>query len=711
MPVPTLTPTAMPDPTVVPTPTATPDATPQPPQEISGKQIFESPTFKCADCHGADGVSGVFPDLAGQDFLENYDTLEGLSLKVIFMAEKYSEPSTLCDGNSEGDCAYAVATYILSEFNDIEIEPEQPSGSSYGDSACSITSASGVRRLTKNEIKHAIEDVFSVPSSELNSLPVERSIGGFESIGAAQDNGFNLSHPLLSSALTLADTIMQTGNINHSCTTDNIRSCAQTVFQPYARLLFRKSNSDVNLNVIGALADTIVNSQERFFPSSNPNPITISGDQCDTTAQCRNIFGSTANDCVNSQSDMSYCQCGSERCDAGMGEQSENLELVNHALKTSLAALLMSPEFLFVNIESSGEVDALNQFDIATRLATALWVSVPDVNLLNAAGRGDLSSRENIEAQIDRMMTSNKFERFKSTFFAQWLKYDLAQDVAIDAENMGINNWDQLSADMIRETELFITHLVDNDLPPNEILTANYSFMNQRLANHYGVLGPTSNTFERVDFTSQDKRQGILTQGSILANAANGIHASIVRRGEFILSALMCAPPPTPDSSLSEEIDDLLNQDLSEAEKMAVRDSRPVCAGCHSSFDPVGWAFSEFDASGRILLEDIEGHLNNGVIDPSGSLNGSSFNGALDMIQILESRNRSSICLSEKLLMYTLGRPVDYNTNAEDNCAIQEMVDQSMSEELGLKTLIKRALSHEVVRFQGDTVRELSSGE
>ena len=144
---------------------------------------------------------------------------------------------------------------------------------------------------------------------------------------------------------------------------------------------------------------------------------------------------------------------------------------------------------------------------------------------------------------------------------------------------------------------------------------------------------------------------------------------------------------------------------------MAVRESKPICAGCHASFDPVGWAFSEFDASGRILLEDIDGHLNNGVIDASGSLNGSSFSGALDMIHLLDERNRSSLCVSEKFLMYTLGRPVDYNANPEDNCAIQEIIAQEDGQEMGLKSLIKRALSHEVVRFQGDTVRQLSSGE
>lgn len=712
IPTQTITPTQTPAPTRIPTPEVTPIPSPSIPDALSGKQIFESSTFKCAECHGADGVSGVFPDLSGQEFLENYDTLEGLILKVTFMAEKYSEPATPCSGNSENDCAHSVATYILSEFNNIEITPEDPVGSNYGDSACSITSASGIRRLTKNEIKNAIEDVFGVPSNELNSLPVERSIGGFESIGAAQDNGFNLSHPLLSSTLTLAESILESGALSHNCTLENLNQCVQQTLRPYARLLFRKNNNDININYLGALADSIILSHERFFPSSNTNnPVVSEGDQCDTTAQCRSIFGDTANDCVNSQSDMSYCQCGNERCDAGIIVGSDNPALVSHVMKTALATMLMSPEFLFVNINSSGQSNALNQYDIATRLATALWVSLPDQNLLNAADNGDLANQENIEAQIDRMMADNKFNRFKSTFFSQWLKYDLAQDVAIDAEAMGITNWGQLSADMIRETELFIAHLVDNDLRPGELLTADFSFMNQRLANHYGVLGPTTNTFERVDFNSSDNRQGLLTQGSILANAANGIHASIVHRGEFILSALMCSPPPTPDSSLSDEIDELVNQDLSEAEKMAVRESKPLCAGCHSSFDPVGWAFSEFDASGRILLEDIDGHLNNGVIDPSGSLNGSSFNGALDMIALLEGRNRSALCLSEKLMMYTLGRPVDYNTNTEDNCAIQEVIEQENTESYGLKTLIKRVLSHEVIRYQGDTVRQLLSGE
>lgn len=696
-PSPVISPLPSPSPMITPAPVATPSPDPVPYDLALGEDWYTSSELRCSGCHGVDGRSSAFPDLVGESLLNNYD-FDSLMLKVLFMSEQHG--SITCDGKEPGMCGYEVAAYIWVAFNNQVLLGDNGNGGS--DSACSIEKNSGMRRLTKTEIKYAIEDSFGVSVSGYDDLPKERNIGGFESIGAVQSSGSSFVLPMLETSLTVASTIFNSDTFIHNCTDNQLSNCVKATLRPFAEKLSGRSDID---ELLDRLADLAVASAEAQAPGSSPN--VPSGDQCDTTAQCRTIFGSAANDCVNSQSDQSFCSCGEQRCDV-LSPISEDVAHIDGGFKDALVALIMSPEFIYVRARESDQARALGPNEVAKTLARTLWLSVPDESLLNAANADQLSTPEQVSAQIDRMIANEKFGRFKQQFFNQWLGFDNVSSYDVDTSALNISDWDAIASDMAEESTQFMNYLLDNNRSVKEILTADYSFLNERLATHYGIGGVSGNTFEKTTLPGDSNRQGLLTQGAILTRGANGDHASVVIRGETILSGLSCDPPASPDASIQDEVEELANADLSEFEKMAARADKPSCAACHAAMDPIGWAFTGFDAAARLLSDDIGGHINDGSIDPSGIYKGDFYDGPVDMINILNEQNRIEMCLSEKFMMYTLGRPVSYTSDSEDNCIINEILDDVQESlpagdrDVKMKDLIKAVLMHDVTRIQGD---------
>lgn len=716
-------PITQPNPGSTPQPIATPSGpttpaptNPLPPTHdlVLGEAWYISNELKCSACHSNDGRSNDYPDLVGEDFLANYD-FDSLMLKVLFMSEKYGTIS--CDGKEPGTCGYEVAAYIWVKLNNQTLENNADDGKNGNDdslaSSCRIQKNSGMRRLTKTEMKHAIEDTFGLSADAYDELPKERNLGGFESIGAVQSSDVNFVIPLLDTSINTASRIVNNSLFTHNCTDNQLSSCISETLRPFAQKLSGLGPNEVEvlLERVSRFALTTAQSQ-----APEPTPQRPSGDQCNTTGECKTLFGNDADDCVNSPSNQSFCSCGGERCDVlnpGIFNPivNTNIDHINAGFEDGLVALIMSPEFLYLKARQSDQARVLNSHEIAKTLSLTLWLSVPDDILLDAANKGLLSTQEQIAAHIDRMMSDEKFSRFKEHFFNQWLGFSRVSSYDVNDDALNILNWDAIANDMTQESLRFMNYLLENNLHVNEILTADYSFLNARLAQHYGISGISHNEFEKVTLPDDSNRQGLITQGAILTRAANGDHASVVIRGETLLSGLMCDPPASPDATIQNEIDELANAQLSEYEKMLARDQKPNCAACHSTMDPVGWAFTGFDAAARPLIDDANGIINNGTIDPSGIYKDNFYNGPLDMINLLNEQNNLEMCLSEKFMIYTLGRPVSYLSNAEDNCIIDEVITNLRAtldpddNQIKMKDLIKAVLIHDVNRLQGDKLQ------
>ena len=318
-------------------------------------------------------------------------------------------------------------------------------------------------------------------------------------------------------------------------------------------------------------------------------------------------------------------------------------------------ALLLSPNFIFkVETEPAGATPshrALTAHELATRLSYFLWSSTPDDHLLDLADSEELLDPDVLRSEVTRMLADAKAEALTSNFAAQWL---LLRDVwNIDPEYTLYPDFDEELRDaMYQESTLLFQHVLDNDLPLTELLSADYSFVNQRLANHYGIAGTfAGRTFQQV--TDLPNRSGFLTHAGWLALTSNRTRTSPVKRGKWVLERLLCESPPPPPPGVEGLVDDeTIDQSLSIRERMEQHRADPNCAACHLDMDAVGFAFENFDAIGAYRTEDGE-H----AIDPSGSLLGQhDFADGQELAGLLAQLPEVSHCMTEKMLTYALGR-------------------------------------------------------
>lgn len=325
-------------------------------------------------------------------------------------------------------------------------------------------------------------------------------------------------------------------------------------------------------------------------------------------------------------------------------------------LRHSLAAVLMSPFFLFkLEIDpdpSSTEPRDLSPYELATRLSYALWATTPDDELLEAAESGNLTSDEGLAAQIDRMLDDPRSDALLESFAARWLDFK-----RIDTHEVNPSifpEYDEpLARSMRRETEFFIREFLHDDRPVAEMLTAGFTYVDERLAAHYGLSLPTDSPegFSRID-TAGTERIGLLTLGSLLTTTSFSSRTSPVRRGEFVFSHLLCGsvppPPPGVEGLPAEDV-----SGLSLRERLEQHRSDPSCSGCHSLMDPLGFGFENYDAIGRYRTLDGTAPIN-----AAGELDGVPFTGAEELSLILSDDPRLAACVMEKFLTYAGRRPL-----------------------------------------------------
>ena len=359
----------------------------------------------------------------------------------------------------------------------------------------------------------------------------------------------------------------------------------------------------------------------------------------------------------------------------------------DESIKLPLEAALVSPYFLFHGELAPATTEAMKtapaavpvgEFALASRLSYFLWSSLPDDELLDLAGRGQL--RANLEAQVRRLLASPKAQAFVENFAGQWLELRNLKFIAPDHE-LYPDFDENLRRAMQQETELFFASVMHEDRSVLDFLTADYTFVNGRLAKHYGLSGVTGEDFQRVSLKDTGRR-GVLSQASILTITSNPTRTSPVKRGKWVLENLLGDPPPPPPPNVPELKNDGQPVGATLRAQMEEHRANPVCASCHARMDPIGFGLENFDGIGAWRTK--EGDY---PVDSSGKLaSGEAFHGAADLTAILAGPKREAFLrtLSEKMLTYALGRGVEYY----DRPAIEKIMADLADKDLKFSALI-----------------------
>ena len=331
-------------------------------------------------------------------------------------------------------------------------------------------------------------------------------------------------------------------------------------------------------------------------------------------------------------------------------------------IELALRRLLASPEFLFRVVRdpegvASGTDYSLTDLEMASRLSFFLWSSIPDDELLDEAVAGRLSEPAVLEAQVLRMLADERADALFENFAGQWL-YLRNIPALLPDENRFPDFGEGLRLAMKRETEMLFESVMREDLSVLEFLNADHTFINERLARHYGIPNVNGSHFRRVTLPDETRR-GLLGHGSILAATAYPTRTSPVLRGKWVLENLLGTPPPLPPPdvpSLEETAGD--GRSLSVREAMEQHRANPVCSSCHKLMDPPGFAMEQFDAVGKFRTHNEA----NKLIDASGVLpDGMEFNGVAGLRDALLQRPDLFVTtLTEKLMTYALGRGIEH---------------------------------------------------
>lgn len=331
---------------------------------------------------------------------------------------------------------------------------------------------------------------------------------------------------------------------------------------------------------------------------------------------------------------------------------------VEHALRR----LLVSPEFL-VRVERVPQGLAPNasyrisDVELASRLSFFLWSSIPDDELLDLASKRQLGTPANLSRQVRRMLADRRADAFVNNFAGQWL-FLRNLTAAVPVQSVFPDFDDTLRQAFERETELFFASVVREDRSALDLLRANYTFLNERLARHYGIPGVKGSHFRRVELEKDSMRLGLLGQGSILTVTSYPDRTSPVKRGKWILENLLGTPPPPPLPNVGDlQVTGEKGAILSMRERMELHRANPVCASCHAMMDPLGLALENFDAVGRWRTLG-EGSA---PIDASSVLpGGAPFEGPAGLRRELLASERFVATLTEKMMTYALGRGIEY---------------------------------------------------
>ena len=355
-------------------------------------------------------------------------------------------------------------------------------------------------------------------------------------------------------------------------------------------------------------------------------------------------------------------------------------------IERALRALLVSPEFLFRVENDPPNVAAntayrLTDLELASRLSFFLWSSIPDDTLLDLAIQGKLREPGMLEKQVRRMLADSRSQMLVTSFADQWLYLRNLDAIVPDAREFADYD-DNLRQSMKRETELFFGSIMSEDRSVIDLLSANYSFLNERLAKHYGVPKVYDSYFRRVDFDPESGRGGLLGQASILTVTSYADRTSPVIRGKWVLTNIVGSPPPPPPPNVPPlKENGSVGKVLTMRERMAQHRANQPCAGCHRLMDPVGFSLENFDAVGRSRVTEGDD-----AIDATGSLpDGTEFKGVAGLKKALLAKPELFVnTVTEKLLIYGLGRGLE----PYDGAVVRKIVRDARSTDYRFSSLI-----------------------
>lgn len=331
-------------------------------------------------------------------------------------------------------------------------------------------------------------------------------------------------------------------------------------------------------------------------------------------------------------------------------------------IQRALQAILVSPNFLFrVEREPenapAGGSHRISDLELASRLSFFLWSSIPDEELLSLAEQGKLRDPQVLRGQVGRMVADRRSDALVENFAGQWLFLRNVDKVDPDLDQFGA--WDEtLRAAMKKETQLLFAGILRDDQSVVDLLRADHTYLNQQLAEHYGISGVHGSQFREVHLENPNRR-GLLGQASILTVTSYANRTSVVQRGAWVLDNLLGTPPPPPPPNVPTlEAQDNGGKKLTLREKMEIHRTNAVCASCHARMDPIGFALENFDAIGRWRDEDSGAPIN-----ASGKLpDGSEFNGPRELSELMATKYEEDFVSTavEKLLTYALGRGLEH---------------------------------------------------
>ncbi len=353
-------------------------------------------------------------------------------------------------------------------------------------------------------------------------------------------------------------------------------------------------------------------------------------------------------------------------------------------IELAVRALLVQSDFLFrVELDPPAVRAAayrLPELELASRLSFFLWSSVPDEPLLRVAAAGQLSQPAVFERQVRRMLADPRSRALSKSFLPQWLQLRSLAVASPDDPDFD----DGLRAAMGMETELFFDSIVRDDRPVPDLLTADYTFLNERLAWHYGITNVKGAHFRRVSLPPDSPRRGLLGHGSVLTTTSHAIRTSPVKRGKWIMESVLGVAPPPPPANVP-PLEEKKGGDAapkSMRERMAAHRANPVCAGCHAMIDPLGFALENFDQAGRYRTVD----QSTKAVDVSGTFpDGTGFKTLNDFKSRITRRpEQFTSALTEKLLTYGLGRGLE----PSDMPAVRGIVRQAAASQYRFSAIV-----------------------
>ncbi len=349
-----------------------------------------------------------------------------------------------------------------------------------------------------------------------------------------------------------------------------------------------------------------------------------------------------------------------------------------------IVSVLISPRFLVrieqdrVDIEEAYPVDA---FDLASRLSFFLWSGPPDEALFKLAMNGEILKEEVIEQQVSRMLKDPQSDALISNFFAAWLQFNNLESRSPDKKVFASYD-DRLHKAIIQEPRMLLQEIIRKDRPVTDLLDANYTYLNEVLAQHYGIEGVAGDTMTRVELTDR-RRGGLLTSAALLMAQSDPSRTNVPRRGNFIAGAVLGspAPPPPPDVPELQEPDPN-DKPMTLRERLAAHSTNAQCASCHAKMDPLGFGFENYDAIGAWRESEV-----GKAIDSSGKLpNGTTFSGPVELKDILlDRKDEFAKTLATQMMIYALGR----GPFASDKCVIEDAVEEAKANDYKFSAFVR----------------------